>query len=229
MALILIAEDEHEIADMIRLYLENAGHRTLLVRDGPSAIQHHRRHGPDLMLIDVGLPELDGFAVLDAIRETADTPAMMVTALGRSEHRLRGLRSGADDYIVKPFDPHELVARVDAVLRRVITPSRNHILRVGALRIDVAGMSASVEAVDGSLAPLDLTVTQLRLLAELARSPGRIYTRSDLVAACLPTDGEALERTVDSHLSKIRRKLAAFGLENCVEAVRSVGYRIVAG
>jgi two-component system response regulator AdeR len=226
MALILIAEDEHEIAEMIRLYLEHAGHRTLLVHDGYAAIQHHRRHTPDLALIDVGLPGLDGFAVLDAIRKTADTPAMMVTALGQSEHRLLGLRSGADDYIVKPFDPHELVARVEAVLRRVTMPRRRPVLRAGALMIDVEAMNATVEGTDGTLAALDLTATQLRLLAHLARSPGRVHTRGDLVAACLPVDGEALERTVDSHLSKIRRKLAAHGLDELVQAVRSVGYRI---
>lgn len=229
MSLILIAEDEHEIAEMIRLYLEHAGHRTLLVRDGLSAVEHHRRYAPDLALIDVGLPGLDGFLVLDAIREAGDTPAVMVTALGQPEHRLRGLRSGADDYIVKPFDPHELVARVEAVLRRTKTPRRHRILRVGALRIDVEGMSAWIEATDGALVSLDLTATQLRLLTQLARFPGRVHTRADLVAACLRADGEALERTVDSHLSKIRRKLAAHELGNLVEAVRSVGYRIAGG
>jgi two-component system response regulator AdeR len=226
MALILVAEDEPQIADMIRLYLEHARHRVLLAADGPQAIQHHQRLAPDLALLDVKLPGCDGFAVLEAIRETSDIPVLMVTALGDTDQRLAGLAGGADDYIVKPFDPRELVARVEAVMRRVTGTRRSRLLHIGRICIDMDAMTATIDA-ETDAKPLDATPTQLRLFAHMARQPGRVFSRSELAETCLGEDSDALERTVDSHLSKLRRRLAVHDLDAMVEAVRSMGYRAV--
>lgn len=226
MALILVAEDEPQIADMIRLYLEHAGHRVLLAADGPQAIQHYRRLAPEVALLDVKLPGCDGFAVLDAIREYSDTPVLMVTSLGDTDQRIEGLSGGADDYVVKPFDPRELVARVDAVLRRAGGQRRTPFVRIGRLCIATETMTATIDT-DAAPSTFEATPTQLRLLAHMARQPGRVFSRGELAEACLGDEGDALERTVDSHLSKLRRRLATHGLAQTIEAVRGVGYRVM--
>jgi two-component system response regulator AdeR len=223
-ALILIIEDEPEIVDILDRYFEREGFRTVSAGDGDTGLSHHQRLKPDLIVLDVKLPRQDGYEVLAAIRRRDDTPVIMVTALAEDLDKLQALRIGADDYVVKPFNPLEVVARANTVLRRAGGGSEARLLRVGVLAVDPAAHAASVEGKSGPK-PLDLTRTEFRILAHMARSPNRAFERSELVDACLP-EGEAMERTVDSHISNLRRKLAAAGAKDLLSGVRGVGYRL---
>ncbi|MDG5493758.1 response regulator [Niveispirillum sp. BGYR6] len=227
-ALILVTEDEPEIADILTAYLERAGLRVVRAEDGRRALDLHLTLHPDLVLLDVQLPRLDGWQVLAEIRHRGNTPVIMLTALDQDIDKLMGLRIGADDYVVKPFNPAEVVARVQAVLRRCSGEGgarSPRVLRFGPLRIDLEGHQTLIETTDGDSLPLDLTLTEYRLLVHLARMPKRVFTRMELLEACLP-EGEALERTVDSHLSKLRKKLEAQGVAGVPTNVRGVGYRL---
>lgn len=223
-ALILIIEDEPEIADIIGTYLSREGFRTLVAGDGTVGLAHHLRLRPDLVVLDIKLPGQDGYDVLAAIRRRGDTPVIMVTALAEDLDTLQALRIGADDYVVKPFNPLEIVARVKAVLRRTMGRNEDRALRVGPLTVTPQAYRAEVESPAGPVS-LDLTRTEFRILAHMAASVGTVFARSDLVDACLP-ESEALDRTVDSHVSNLRRKLAAAGADGLIKGVRGVGYRL---
>ncbi|MCD2174417.1 response regulator [Rhizobium sp. C4] len=225
-ALILVIEDEPEIADIIETYFIREGFRTISAGDGVVGLAHHAMLKPDLVILDVKLPGQDGYEVLAAIRRRGDTPVIMVTALAEDLDKLQALRIGADDYVVKPFNPMEVVARAKAVLRRTFGRLSGSMLRVGPLTIDPQAHSARIDTADGSVA-LELTKTEFRLLRHLAGSPNRVFERSELVDACLP-EGDALNRTVDSHLSNLRRKLASAGADGLLTSVRGVGYKLAA-
>jgi two-component system response regulator AdeR len=227
-ALILVVEDDPDIADILRAYLERAGMRVVCARDGRRALDLHASLKPDLLLLDVQMPVMDGWRVLSELRHGGGTPVIMLTALDQDIDKLMGLRIGADDYVVKPFNPAEVVARVRAVLRRMGGASARPVLRIGALNIDLDGHEASVEVEGGQSLALELTLTEFRLLVHLARAPKRVFSRMELLGTCLP-EGEALERTVDSHLSKLRKKLEAFGVMGIPANVRGVGYRLGVG
>ncbi len=224
-ALILIVEDEAEIAEILDRYLMREGFRTVRAADGVIALDLHAALKPDLVLLDVMMPRLDGWGVLSDLRRRRDTPVIMMTALDQDIDKLQALRMGADDYVVKPFNPLEVVARVRAVLRRVDGSLSDRNIRVGAVEIDPTGYTAMVHAADGQSLSLDLTLTEHRILELLARSPTRVFSRAELVDACLTGD-DVLERTVDSHLSKLRRKLADAGAPKLITNVRGVGYRL---
>ena len=223
-ALILIVEDEPDIAEIIETYLAREGFRTIRASDGTIGLAHHQRLKPDLVLLDIKLPGQDGYDVLAAIRRRGDTPVIMLTALAEDLDKLQALRVGADDYIVKPFNPLEVVARVKAVLRRSTRQFDADVLRVGALTVDLGSHTADISGPDGQAA-LKLTLTEFKLLACMAAAPNRVFDRSELIDACLP-EGEAMDRTVDSHMSHLRRKLAAAGAEGLILSVRGVGYRM---
>ncbi|WP_116131715.1 response regulator [Tropicimonas sp. IMCC34043] len=223
-ALILVIEDEPEIAEILESYFAREGFRVICARDGTTGLAHHQRLRPDLVVLDIKLPGQDGYEVLAAIRRRGDTPVIMVTALAEDLDKLQALRIGADDYVVKPFNPHEVVARARAVLRRTMGRVPDTLLRVGPLTVDPDAYRATLEG-DAGPVSLDLTPTEFRILAHMARSQGRAFSRADLVDACLP-EGSALDRTVDSHVSNLRRKLAAAGAEGMLEGVRGVGYRL---
>lgn len=223
-ALILIIEDEPEIAEIIEAYFAREGFRVITAGDGPLGLAHHHRLRPDLVVLDIKLPGLDGYEVLAAIRRRGDTPVIMVTALAEDLDKLQALRIGADDYVVKPFNPLEIVARAKAVLRRTMGRSTDHVLRVGPLTVDPQAYLAMIDGGAGSVT-LDLTRTEFRILAHMAASPNRAFERSELVDACLP-ESEALDRTVDSHVSNLRRKLAGAGADGLLVGVRGVGYRL---
>ena len=222
-ALILIIEDEPEIADILRRYFEREGFRTVSAGDGETGLSHHLRLKPDLVVLDVKLPRQDGFEVLSVLRQRGDTPVIMVTALAQDIDKLQALRSGADDYVVKPFNPLEVVARAKVVLRRA-GHNRKRVMRVGALLIDMDAHTAIAE-VNHQRHNLDLTRTEFRLLAHMAQWPNRVFERGELVDACLP-EGDAVDRTVDSHISKLRRKLHEAGIDKQLTGVRGVGYRL---
>ena len=223
-ALILIVEDEPEIAEIIETYLSREGFRVVTAGDGTVGLGHHLRLRPDLVVLDIKLPGQDGYEVLAAIRRRGNTPVIMVTALAEDLDKLQALRIGADDYVVKPFNPLEVVARVKAVLRRSMGVPTERLLRVGPVTVDLQAYRVTVERDTGPLT-LELTKTEFRILSHMAASLGKVFDRSELVDACLP-EGEALDRTVDSHLSNLRRKLAAAGADGLLTGVRGVGYRL---
>jgi two-component system, OmpR family, response regulator AdeR len=224
-ALVLIAEDEAEIADILTAYLQRSGLRTQHASDGQQALALHRELKPDLLLLDVQMPGLDGWKVLSEIRSRGDTPVIMLTALDQDIDKLMGLRLGADDYVVKPFNPAEVVARVQAVLRRTqgSSPAATQVLRVGAFQIDLDSHEASVFR-EGQQHTLDLTLTEFKLLACLMHVPKRAFSRAELLENCLP-EGDTQERTVDSHVSKLRKKLEALDIQGVPASVWGVGYR----
>nr|WP_272214459.1 response regulator [Marinicella sp. W31]MDC2880069.1 response regulator [Marinicella sp. W31] len=215
-ALILIIEDEPEIAEIIGTYMAREGFRVITAGDGSVGLAHHLRLRPDLVVLDIKLPGQDGYEVLAAIRRRGDTPVIMVTALAEDLDKLQALRIGADDYVVKPFNPLEVVARAKAVLRRTLGRGGDEALRAGPLTVDPLAHSAAVDTPAGPVT-LDLTRTEFRILAHMAASPGRAFERAELVDACLP-EGEALDRTVDSHVSNLRRKLISAGAGGCLPA-----------
>ncbi|NDC58815.1 MAG: DNA-binding response regulator [Alphaproteobacteria bacterium] len=226
-ALILIVEDEPEIAEILEAYFVREGYRTVRAADGEVAIQHHRMLKPDLVVLDVRLPKRDGVQVLAEIRRHADTPVIMASALGDDLDKLTALRLGADDYVVKPFNPVEIVARAQAVIRRAGGRGAERLVRVGPLEIDPSAHVARVRGDDDEKgAALDLTLTEFRLLAHMAGDHRRVFNRAELLDACLPNETDAMERTVDSHVSKLRKKLEAAGVVGWLEGVRGVGYRL---
>ena len=218
--LILIIEDDIEIVRILQAYFERDGYRTVSATDPHVGLAHHQRLKPDLVVLDVKMPKMDGFETLAALRSTADTPVIMVTALAEDLDKLQALRLGADDYVVKPFNPLEVVARARAILRRSQGGRASSVLRLGPVSIDSEAMTVMV-----GTAILGLTRTEYRLLEHMARSPNRVFDRSELIDACLP-EGEAMNRTVDSHMSNLRRKLGAAGLPDLITGVRGVGYRL---
>jgi two-component system response regulator AdeR len=225
--LVLVVEDEPGIASILSAYLEREGLRARVAQDGEEALQLFRQLRPDLVLLDIHLPKVDGVDVLRVIRNEGQVPVIMVTALAGDVDKLLALRMGADDYVVKPFNPPEVVARVRAVLRRtqaqpapVAAP-----IRVGPIEIDEQAHSAVVYDAKGSATPLPLTLTEFRLLACLAAQPRRCFSRAYLIENCLP-ESDALERVIDSHLSKLRRKLQLAGQDGLIETVRGIGYRL---
>lgn len=222
---ILIVEDEAEIAEIIEAYLQREGLRTAWARDGREGLQLHLSLHPDLVLLDVQMPVMDGWAVLAALRQRGGTPVIMLTALDDDVDKVSALRVGADDYVVKPFNPTEVVARVRAVLRRSQATSVDlapSVLRVGALELNRFAHAAWIHLEAGRL-PLALTVTEFKLLLVLANAPRRVFSRAELVDACLP-DGDTQERTIDSHMSKLRKKFEQLGVEGMPTGVRGVGY-----
>ena len=222
MTTVLVVEDELEIARVVRDYLRNAGFEVIVVGDGGSAVASVRSAKPDLLVLDLGLPGRDGLDVAREIRRWSDTPIVMLTARGDETDRIVGLEIGADDYVVKPFSPKELVARVRAVLRRTRTAARgDEIVRAGDVEIDTAKMRVSVGDTQ-----VDLTPTEFQLLATLAREPGRVFTRSQLLDAVHGVAIESYERAIDAHVKNIRRKIEPTpGSPRYVETVHGVGYR----
>jgi DNA-binding response OmpR family regulator len=201
---ILVVDDEPRIVDVARDYLQHAGFEVAIAADGPAALEAVRAREPDLIVLDLGLPGIDGLDVARELRRSSDVPIVMLTARDDEVDRILGLELGADDYVTKPFSPRELVARVRAVLRRgerrpAASEDRIHL---GAMTIDEARMQVSVGD-----RPVDLTPTEFQLLAALAAQPGRIFTRSQLLDAIHGVAFESYERAIDTHVKNLRRKL----------------------
>lgn len=223
---VLIVEDEREIAELLAAYVERAGFETSRAFSVAEAIRVHAQFRPAIMLLDIGLPGGDGLDVLTTVRRRFDTPVIMVTALDDDVTKLSSLRIGADDYVVKPFNPSEVVERVRAVLRRAQGAANRRSLSVGELLIDLDARVVTCRGdEDGAARRLPLTPTEFEILAHMARQPRRAFTRAELLEAASP-DSEAFDRVVDSHLSKLRQKLTAAGCADMIEPVRGVGYRL---
>jgi DNA-binding response OmpR family regulator len=218
---ILLVEDDPRTSASIALYLRHAGYETVQVADGLSALETASAMRPDLVVLDLMLPGLDGFEVCRTLRAASGVPVIMLTARALEEDKLRGLDSGADDYVTKPFSPRELVARVGAVLRRV-RPAQT-VLRCGDVEIDLG-----MRAVRRNGAPVPLTVTEFRLLEALASTPGRPFSRAELAERALAHDTDALDRTIDVHVMNLRRKLDPDRTRgrSIVATVFGIGYRL---
>jgi two-component system alkaline phosphatase synthesis response regulator PhoP len=205
MKTVLVVEDEPQIAQIVRDYLQHAGFAVLTAADGAEALALGRERTPDLLVLDLGLPGMDGLDVARRLRRDTDIPIIMLTARVDESDRLRGLEIGADDYVTKPFSPREVVARVRAVLRRAESGAgRTDVLQRADLMIDVSKLR-----VTRNRAPIDLTPTEFQLLAALARQPGRVFTRAQLLDAVRGTEVDSYERAIDAHIKNIRRKLEA--------------------
>jgi len=200
---ILIVDDEPRIAEIARDYLEQAGFRVVTASNGDDALRLAQISPPDLIVLDLGLPRMDGLDVTRALRRDSSVPIIMLTARVEESDKLVGLELGADDYITKPFSPKELVARVRAVMRRTETPpERGDIVRAGDVVLDVPRMKATVGG-----KPIDLTPTEFQLLMTLVRKPGRVFTRAQLLDAIRGVSVESFERAIDAHIKNLRRKL----------------------
>ena len=200
---VLVVEDEVKIARLVRDYLHQAGFHVLEASDGPGALHLARAERPDMIVLDLGLPGMDGYDVTRELRAKSSVPIIMLTARSEESDRIVGLELGADDYVVKPFSPKELVARIRAVLRRAdATVGGGEVVRAGLLTIDIPKRRVTV---DGS--EVALTASEFDILLTLARQPGRIYTRAQLLDAVRGVSFESYERAVDAHVKNIRRKI----------------------
>jgi DNA-binding response OmpR family regulator len=220
---VLVVDDDPKIVELIRLYLEKDGYRVFAAHDGLEALDLARHKRPDLVLLDLMLPGLDGFDVCRILQAESDVPIVMLTARTTDDDKLAGLELGADDYITKPFNPREVVARVRAVLRRAGRESSNGPaeLRFAGLVIDRRRHEVQVRG-----EPADLTPTEFRLLEVLAQEPGRAFTRAELLDSVLGYDFEGFERTIDVHVKNLRKKIEPDpGEPVYVHTVYGVGYR----
>ncbi|CAN5288388.1 response regulator [soil metagenome] len=219
MTRILIVEDEHDIASVLQDYLRHAGYDTEHIADGRSALERIQAAPPDLTLLDVMLPRMDGLAVLRELRMQSAHPVILLTARIEEVDRLLGLELGADDYICKPFSPREVVARVRAVLRRTGSAAATAASN-SALVLDETIWQATLQG-----EPLNLTRREFRLLQALARHPGRIFSRSQLLELAYDHADDVTERAVDSHIKNLRRKLAAAApSHDWIRSVYGVGF-----
>jgi DNA-binding response OmpR family regulator len=222
-ATILLVDDEPRIVQLVRDYLEHGGFTVLVASDGPSALRTARTGRPDLVVLDLGLPGIDGLDVARALRREGEVPIIMLTARTEESDKLVGLELGADDYLTKPFSPKELVARVRAVLRRAEgLQSPSDVIRVGPdVELDVARMSARFAG-----RRVDLTKTEFQLLATMARQPGRVFTRAQLLDAVRGVAFESYERAIDAHIKNLRKKVEPDARSpQFILTVFGVGYR----
>jgi DNA-binding response OmpR family regulator len=203
-ARILVVDDEPKIVKLVRDYLERAGFAVSTAREGNEALMRARSERPDLIVLDLGLPGLDGLEVTRHLRRDSGVPIIMLTARDDETDKVVGLELGADDYVTKPFSPRELTARVRAVLRRHAGDSDAEVLRAGDLTLDVPRLRAEVSG-----RRVSLTGTEFQLLTALARQPGRVFTRSQLLDAIHGVAFESYERAIDAHVKNIRRKIEA--------------------
>ncbi len=220
---ILVVDDEAGILQVARDYLAHAGFAVSVASDGPGALARVRAEQPDLVVLDLGLPGMDGLDVTRVLRKETEVPIIMLTARGEESDKLVGLELGADDYMTKPFSPKELVARVRAVLRRAESagPATGEVVRALDLTLDTAR-----QRVLRGEQRIELTATEFALLATLARQPGRIFTRAQLLDAVHGVAFESYERAIDTHIKNIRRKLEPNPREpRYVLTVYGVGYR----
>ena len=221
-AKIMIVDDEKDIVDFVKAYLKKEGYPTIEAYDGETALALWREHRPDLIVLDVLMPHLDGLGFCREVREESSVPIIILSAKSEEEDRLKGLDLGADDYMVKPFSPRELVARIRAVLRRrKLTEEEEGVIAEGPITVDRVSHQVKVGGEEVSL-----TAMELSILAVLASSPGRVLSREDLIELALGEGYEGYDRSIDTHIKNIRRKIREKTEEwSFIETVYGIGYR----
>ena len=221
---ILLVEDEPKVCELIKAYLVKDGYDVTIAGDGRNAIEQAQLYKPDLILLDLNLPELDGLEVCRTIRKQSNVPIIMLTARDEEVDKVVGLEIGADDYVTKPFSPRELAARVGAVLRRYREGlKKGEQIVSGELRLDQEKHEATYFE-----KPLSLTAAEFKLLSVLGRNPGRVCTRLQLMDSAFGESYEGYERTIDAHIKNIRQKMAKVAPDstNPLITVRGVGYKL---
>ncbi|MBI4670084.1 MAG: response regulator transcription factor [Chloroflexi bacterium] len=218
---ILLVDDEIKITELARLYLENEGYRVSAVHDGERALHAFRTEAPNLIVLDLMLPLVDGYEVCRRIRATSDVPIIMLTARDETVDKIVGLELGADDYLTKPFNPRELVARVKAILRRAQPSQKTQRLTLGDMNLDLDRREVTIQQ-----QPISLRTKEFDLLAVLAQNPRIVFTREKLLELAWGYDFAGETRTVDVHVAHLRKKLAGADVE--IETVTGVGYKLVA-
>ena len=221
---VLVVEDDPTTTDFVTRYLRHDGHKVLSAADGEEGLRLARERKPDLIVLDLMLPKLDGAEVCKALRAESDVPIVMLTARVDEEDRLRGLNAGADDYVAKPFSPRELAARVRAVLRRTARMREES----GPTQISAGGLTLDVAKLTGYVGErqIRLTPTELRLLRLLLSEPGRVFSREQIISRVFGDDFEGFDRTIDTHVANLRRKLRGNdGSRQYIETVYGAGYR----
>lgn len=220
---VLIVEDDNNIAELLRLYLEKEGYATLVASDGGAGLEQFRQHHPDIVLLDVMMPVMDGWEVCRAIRQTdKKTPIIMLTAKGETTDKVSGLKMGADDYITKPFEMKEVLARIEAVLRRTGGEEESSERRLVFDKL-IIDLDAFELIVDGKR--VDTPPKEMELLYHLASSPNRVYTRNQLLDEVWGFDYFGDSRTVDVHIKRLREKLEGVSDQWTLKTVWSVGYK----
>ena len=222
---IMIVDDDVNICELLRLYLEKEGYVTKIVNDGMSAVDTFKAETPDLVLLDIMLPGLDGWQVCREIRKFSDKPIIMLTAKGETFDKVLGLELGADDYVVKPFDAKEVMARVKAVLRRTTgdsesTETEKKVVIYDNLEINIQNYEMKVKGV-----PVDTPPKELELIYHFASNPNRVYTRDQLLDEVWGFDYYGDSRTVDVHVKRLREKLEGVSDKWCLKTVWGVGYK----
>ncbi|MCI1034745.1 response regulator [Raoultella terrigena] len=223
---VLVIEDDADAANVLEAYLKREGYNVSISGDGLAGLDRALSWKPDLILLDVMLPGMNGTEILSAVRRRGNTPVIMITAMGEPYDKIGALRYGADDYVVKPYNPGEVMARVQAVLRRseINKVVNEEVLRWNQLEIDIANMTARVFTDEHIFTQLDLTLTEFSILKTLMRAATRPLSRQFLLEECLP-ESDALERVVDTHVYNLRKKLEIAGVDNVILNVRGIGYR----
>ncbi len=219
---VLVVEDDSNIAELLRLYLEKEGYRVLAAADGNKGVEVFRTSAPDLVLLDLMLPGLDGWGVCRAIRQSSQVPIIMLTAKGETVDKVSGLKMGADDYITKPFEMKEVLARIEAVLRRSALPEETPKKRLAFDKL-VVDLDSFELIVDGK--KIDTPPKEMELLYHLASSPNRVYTRNQLLDEVWGFDYFGDSRTVDVHIKRLREKLEGVSDQWCLKTVWGVGYK----
>ncbi|MEH6524111.1 MAG: response regulator transcription factor [Sulfitobacter sp.] len=217
---ILIVDDDPHIRDVVRIAAEAAGYETIEASNGQTAVTHIGREAIDLVVLDIGMPQMDGFDCCKQIRATSNVPVLFLTAQDDEVDRVLGFQLGADDFVSKPFSPRELVLRIKAILARG-KPEQNMALRHGTLEMDRAGHSCKIEGCE-----LALTATEFAVLSSLMRHPNQVHDRNQLIAQVYGANSTLSGRTMDSHVRNIRHKAAELGCEDIIVTVHGVGIKL---
>jgi two-component system alkaline phosphatase synthesis response regulator PhoP len=220
---VLVVDDDVKTVELVKLYLNRDGYRVLTANDGNDALQIARESHPDLIVLDLMLPGMDGLEVCRILRTESDVPIIMLTALATDDDRLTGLDLGADDYVTKPFSPRELAARVRAVLRRIPGERGPDKVEHGALTVNFLKHEAFLEG-----KPLNLTPIEFKVLGALVKEPGRVFSRAQIIEKALGDDFDGFDRTIDVHILKLRRKLEPDSHHpRYIKTIYGAGYKLL--
>ena len=224
---ILVVDDDPHIRDVVCFALSKAGMTTRAAADGAEALRMTEEQAPDLLVLDINMPEMDGLELCRKLRQSSEVPILFLSSRDDEIDRVLGLELGADDYVTKPFSPRELVARINAILKRTrapVTAEQDDIVRVDRLEIDVPEHRATWGGEE-----IQLTATEFQILLALAQQPRRVFSREDLMRSVYAPNIHVSDRTLDSHVRHVRAKLASVGAQGLIETVHGVGFRLTTG